>query len=279
MPTFDTPKPVHATVSVELGSVRITASDRADTVVEVRPTTASRQADVRAAEKTQVEYVSGRLLVKVPKERSLFGKGPSVDVEIELPEGSHLKGTIAMGDFTTVGRLGECEVKSSSGDIRIEWAASAQLRTAYGQILADRVEGAADVTTASGEVRLGTVGGSAVIKNSNGSIEVDEVTGPVRVKSSNGLVTVGRAHSDVNVKSAHGAIRVAEVVRGSVVLETGAGSLDIGVREGTAAWLDVRTKVGAVRQSLGTSEGPGDSGEKVQVRGRTGGGDIVIHRA
>ncbi|MFD9072813.1 hypothetical protein ACFVZ2_22680, partial [Streptomyces lasiicapitis] len=149
----------------------------------------------------------------------------------------------------------------------------------YGQVLVDRVEGPADVTTASGAVRLGTVGGSAVIKNSNGPTDVDEVTGDLRVKASNGIISIGRAHADVSVRTANGAIRVAEVARGSVVLETGMGRLDIGVREGTAAWLDVRTKVGAVRQSVGSSEGPGDSGETVQVRGRTGSGDIQIHRA
>lgn len=279
MPTFDTAKPVHATVTLELGSLRITASDRADTVVDVRPTTATRQADVRAAEQTRVEYASGRLSVKAPKERTLFRKSPSVDVEIELPEGSHVHVTTAMADVTTAGRLGECEVKASAGDIRVEWVGSARLHTQYGQVMADRVDGTADVTTASGAVRLGTVDGSAVIKNSNGPVEVDEVTGELRVKTSNGLVTIGRAHADVNVKAAHGAIRVAEVTRGSVVLETGMGALDIGVSEGTAAWLDVHTKVGAVRQSLGSSEGPTDSSEKVQLRGRTGGGDIRIQRA
>ncbi|MFD5700571.1 DUF4097 family beta strand repeat-containing protein [Streptomyces lasiicapitis] len=279
MPTFDTAKPVYASVILEVGSLRITASDRADTVVDVRPTTESRQADVRAAEQTRVEYASGRLLVKGPKDRSLFGKGSSVDVEIALPEGSHLQVTTSMADFTTAGRLGECEVKTSAGDLRVEWAGSVRLHTGYGQVLVDRVEGPADVTTASGAVRLGTVGGSAVIKNSNGPTDVDEVTGDLRVKASNGIITIGRAHADVSVRTANGAIRVAEVARGSVVLETGMGRLDIGVREGTAAWLDVRTKVGAVRQSVGSSEGPGDSGETVQVRGRTGSGDIQIHRA
>ncbi|MFH8796805.1 DUF4097 family beta strand repeat-containing protein [Streptomyces sp. NPDC017941] len=279
MPTFDTAKPVYATVIVEIGSLRIAASDRTDTVVEVRPTTESRQADVRAAEQTRVECSGGRLLVKGPKERSLFSKGSSVDVEILLPEGSHLQVNTSMADFSAEGRLGECEVKTSAGDIRIDWAGSARLHTGYGQVVVDRAEGPVDVTTASGEVRLRTVGGIAVVKNSNGPTEIGEVTGDVRVKASNGTITIGRAHSDVNVRTANGGISVGDVVRGTVVLQTGMGGLDVGIREGTAAWLDVQTKVGAVRQALGSSEGPGDSGETVQVRGRTGAGDILIHRA
>ncbi|GHC84766.1 DUF4097 family beta strand repeat-containing protein [Streptomyces flavofungini] len=279
MPTFDTAKPVYASVILEVGTVRITASDRADTVVDVRPSTASRPADVRAAERTKVEYANGRLVVRGPKERSLFGRGSSVDVEIALPEGSHLEVTTSMADFSTAGRLGECEVKTSAGDIRVDRAGSARLLTGFGEVVVDRTEGPVDVTTASGGVRLGEIGGVAVVKNSNGPTEVGEAAGDLRVKAANGTVTVGRALSDVSVRTANGAIQVGEVVRGSVVLETGMGRIDIGVREGTAAWLDVRTKVGTVRQALGSSEGPGDSGETVQVRGRTGAGDIVIHRA
>ena len=56
MPTFDTPEPISATIDVAVGDVRITASDRADTVVEVRPSDASNDEDVKAAEQTRVEY-------------------------------------------------------------------------------------------------------------------------------------------------------------------------------------------------------------------------------
>ena len=38
MPTFDTPEPITVVIDLSVGDVRITASDRADTVVEVRPT-------------------------------------------------------------------------------------------------------------------------------------------------------------------------------------------------------------------------------------------------
>ena len=59
MPTFDTREPISATVDVVTGDVRITAGDVATTVVEVRPSDASNQEDVRAAEQTRVEYADG----------------------------------------------------------------------------------------------------------------------------------------------------------------------------------------------------------------------------
>jgi hypothetical protein len=37
MPTFDTPAPISVSVDIGAGNIEIIASDRADTVVEVRP--------------------------------------------------------------------------------------------------------------------------------------------------------------------------------------------------------------------------------------------------
>ena len=94
MPTFDTPEPISATIDLAVGDVRISAGDRADTVVDVRPSDASNEADVKAAEQTRVEYADGQLLVKAPKLRSwlIRSAGGSVDVTIELPAGSHVHG-------------------------------------------------------------------------------------------------------------------------------------------------------------------------------------------
>ena len=60
MPVFDTPEPISVTIDLGLGDIRIAASDRADTVVDVRPTDESNEPDVRAAEQTRVEYTAGR---------------------------------------------------------------------------------------------------------------------------------------------------------------------------------------------------------------------------
>ncbi len=50
MPVFDTPEPIIATIEVGVGDIRIAASEREDTVVEVRPSDSSRSADQQAAE-------------------------------------------------------------------------------------------------------------------------------------------------------------------------------------------------------------------------------------
>jgi DUF4097 and DUF4098 domain-containing protein YvlB len=278
MPTFETPEPLSATVETEIGRARIIAGERTDTVVEVTPSDPGNKLDVQAAEDTKITCVNGKLLVKGPKKRSLFGKIGSVDVTVELPAGSELTGSTGLGEFIGEGRFGNCRLSTAAGDIELEEAAAVRLKTSHGDILVDRTTGETEVH-GSGRVRIGRIDGAATIKNLNGETTVGEVTGELRVNSSNGPISVMRAQSSVTARSASGAIRLDEVVRGRITLDTAAGGLEIGIAEGSAAWLDVRSTAGRVRNELGTAEGPKQSDETIEVRGRTSVGDIVIRRA
>ena len=288
MPVFATPEPISVTIELSLGDTRIIANDRTDTVVEVRPRDDSKPSEVRAAEQTQVDFSSGRLLVKSRQRNFLYegarsvigpGRGSSVDVTIELPAGSNVQGDSGMGELDSEGHLGECRFKTGMGNINLDHAGAVHLKTGMGNITVDRSSGDADVTTGSGDVRIGQIEGAAVIKNSNGNTTVGEVTGDLRVKSANGRISVDRAHASVTAKTANGNIRVGEVVNGAIVLETAAGELEVGIREGTAAWLDVSSHYGRVRNSLDEAGGPEQSESTVEVRARTSYGDIKIHRA
>ena len=59
------------------------------------------------------------------------------------------------------------------------------------------------------------------------------------VRSSNGAISVDRAGAGVDAKTSNGSIRIGEVARGSIVVGTPAGDLEIGIVEGTAARLAV----------------------------------------
>ena len=278
--TFDTPEPITAAVIVVIGDVRLSAGDHRTTVVEVHPSDASNAEDRKAAEQTVVEYANGQLLVKAPRLRSWLPRstGGSVDVTIELPAGSHLNGTGQLVDFHCDGRLGECRIKTGLGRIRVDRAGTLSLKSGTGDISADRVTGDAEVTAGSGDVRLRELDAAAVIKNSNGDTWVGEVRGSARVKAANGSIAVDRADADVVAKSANGDVRLGEIVRGSVVLETQAGDLEVGIGEGTAAWLDVSARVGKIHNTLASADAPRSSAEKVEVRARTSVGDIVVRR-
>jgi DUF4097 and DUF4098 domain-containing protein YvlB len=281
MPFFDTPEPISVVISLVVGDARVTASDRTDTVVEVSPSDGSNEMDVKAAEQTRVEYSHGRLLVKAPKQwkhYSPFGVGGSIDVVIELPSGSHVQGDTSMGDFHGEGPLGECKFTTATGHIWLDHTGPLHLSTSAGGITVDRAVGHAEVT-GSGEVRIREIDGTAVLKNLNGDTWVGEVTGDLRCNAANGDITVDRAHATIDAKTANGNIRIGEVVRGSVALQTASGELEVGIREGTAALLDVRSQFGRVRNSLDASDGPESSDETVEGRARTSHGDIVVRRS
>ena len=278
MPVFATPEPISVTIELSAGDARVIASDRADTVVEVRPCDTSKAGDIRAAEQTRVEYSGGRLLVKTTQ-RVFIGRGGSVVVTVELPAGSAVQSDSGMGDLGSEGPLGECRFKTGMGSIRLDRTGSLHLKTGMGNIAVDRVVGDVEVSTGSGEVRVGQVEGAAVIKNSNGDCVVGEVTGDLRVKSANGRISVDRAHSSVIAKTANGRVRIGEVVSGAIVVETAAGELEVGIREGTAAWLDASSSYGRVINSLDEADSPGQSEATVEVRARTSYGDITIHRS
>ncbi|SDC23669.1 DUF4097 family beta strand repeat-containing protein [Actinokineospora iranica] len=282
MPIFDTPDPISVTLELGVGDVRITATDRTDTVVEVRPSDDSDDSDVQAARRTTVEFANGTLLVRTPKARALdfSRKSRSVAVAIELPTGSRVHGDAVMADFHCVGALGECGLKTSAGHIRLDRTRSAHVTTGAGNLTVDQAEGEVEATTGTGRIRLGAVDGPVVAKNSNGHTEIGTATGEVRVRSANGDISVDRAIVGADLKTSNGGIRVGEVVCGAVVLKTGTGDLDVGVAEGTAAWLDLDTGHGRVRNSLDdTAAGPDGADETVEVRAHTSFGDITIRRS
>ncbi|MEE1735704.1 DUF4097 family beta strand repeat-containing protein, partial [Streptomyces sp. BE147] len=171
MPSFDTPQPISVTARVDAGSIQFTAADRTDTVVEVRPRDPKKDKDVRAAEQTGATYAGGVLTVRTPKS-NLFGRTGIVDVTVDLPTGSRIDVTGAWTQVLGEGRLGEAQVKTSSGDVRLDTTGPLKLTAAHGSITVDRVEGPAEITTSSGSLRVGLVDGTAVLKNSHGTTTV-----------------------------------------------------------------------------------------------------------
>jgi len=279
MATFETPHPIALIVELAIGDVRIEASDRPDTVVEVHPSDSSKRADVIAAEQTQVEYSGGRLLLKSARtwrSYSPFGYGGGIEVRVGLPSGSQVSGDAAMGAFRCSGSLGDCLIKTALGDIAIERAAVIKLKASAGDISVERAVGDAELSTSSGAVRVGEIDGSAVIKNSNGESRVGEVTGELWIKAANGEIAVERAHGSITAKTANGDIRIGAVERGPVVAETAYGDVEVGIPDGVAAWLDLRTGYGHLNNALDATERPGPNDDSVEVRARSGYGDITV---
>ncbi|ANP50062.1 DUF4097 and DUF4098 domain-containing protein YvlB [Streptomyces griseochromogenes] len=278
MPSFDTPEPISATVHVEAGSIQFTAGDRLDTVVEVRPHEPGKDQDLRTAKQTEVTYANGVLTVKTPK-ASLFGRTGIIDVMIELPTGSRIDMTGGAAQVLAEGQFGEVRVRTSAGEVRLGTTGPLHATTPNGSISVDRVEGRAEITTSTGSLRVGLVDGPAVLKNSHGATTVDAAIGELRASSVHGDIVIRRAEASVTATTTNGAVRLGEVASGTVQLETSYGGIEVGVREGTAAWLDVSSGFGQVRNALTVSEAPKKTEDTVEVIARTQHGNIDILRA
>ncbi len=281
MPTFETPEPISLEVKVAIANIYLTASERADTSVEVLPTEPARKGDVAAAAETRVEYGNGRLSVRDPSPWRQYGwwdKRRSVDVRIELPSGSRVHCDAVMASFESLGLLGECRVTAGGGKIHVEQAGPAQIETGAGDVTADHILDWVEIKTGTGAVRVGSVDGAVTIRNSNGATEVGEATGKIEAHSANGRITVHRAHDSVLARTAHGDIEIGQVEAGTVTAHTAMGKVEIGVHDGVAAWLDAKTRYGHVHNDLDTTEQPDGAQATVEVHVHTGYGDISIHR-
>jgi Putative adhesin len=284
MPTFETPQPIGVTVDVFLGDVKIIASDRTAAVVEVRPSDAAKKEDVRAAQETAVDFAAGHLTVKGPTGWKMYApprawRTPSIDVTIEVPTGSRLHGTAHMCRFLVTGELGQCELKTSIGDLQLDKAGPLELQTTGGNITVDQVVSRANITTGTGIVRIREIDGSAVIKNSNGDSTIREVVGDLQVNAANGNITVERPRGSVTAKTANGNIRIGDASRGTLQLETSLGELEVGIHPGTAAYLDVSTKAGTLQNLMESADQPAESEETVHVYARSSLGNIIIRHA
>ncbi|HTG46835.1 MAG TPA: hypothetical protein VK646_04195 [Actinomycetota bacterium] len=281
MPTFDTPGPIAVSLELGVGDIDIIATDRTDTIVDVRPADPAQEKDVVRARQTRVEFANGTLLVKPPKGWRYWapwgGQG-AIDVRIDVPTASTVRGSAGVGALRCTGRLGACRFRTGVGEITIERAAAVEVHAGAGDVRLGEIEGRADVKTA-GAISIERIDGPAAIKNSFGDTWIGEITGEGRINAANGAISVDLAGAGVVAKTANGNVRLDEVVGGSVVAQTGLGSVRIGVRDGVPAWLDLQTKFGHVRNDLAEAQAPEAGEDAVEITAHTAMGDIAVHRS
>jgi hypothetical protein len=290
MTTYPVPGPVSALVELSVGTLDVVATDTDEVSVDVRPTNPEKSAHVRSAEQTRVELSEGRLVVRQPRvfKYSPFGPNASIEVTVRVPTGSRLEVDSQYGAVRAAGTLGSVELRTGYGDVSLDEVGGARVHTGYGAITARRIAGDAELT-GSGRIRVDEIDGSATVKNKLEGTTIGVVTGRLEVNASYGEIDVDHALGAVAARTAYGRIRVGDVVRGTVSVDSSYGGLEVGIREGTAAWLDLSSEHGVVRNGLDAVDGPTagavDGGEPdepvdtVEVRGRTKHGDILVRRA
>jgi hypothetical protein len=281
MPTYETPNPITAVIKLGVGEVRLAAADRADTVVDVRPADPDNADDVRAAAEVTVEFADGELRVtgRRPRWFNVRKRTDSIVVEVALPAGSEVGVDTGLGVVRAEGRLGRCVVESGLGDVAVEDCAELDIRTGLGKVDIGRVAGALSLRTGAGDVRVHRAEGASVVKNSSGDTRIGVAGGDLRVNAANGDIAVERALAGVVARSSNGSIRLEEVSAGEVVAETSLGGVEVGVRPGIAAWLDLDSSVGTVQNQMEDAGAPEEGQPVVKIHARTSVGPIVVRHS
>lgn len=262
MQTFDTPEPINVRLEAGAGSVRLVATERADTVVHVRPRDESSSSDVWAAEHTRVDFRDGKLIISGAKRGLPRLRGGAVNLEVLLPSRSRVYATLASADLRADGEFADFRFGSASGTVELD-------------VVTGKIKGA----TASGSLRVNSVEGYAILGTASGAVHVGKLDGELKFKAASGSLTLDTLRGSVKSRTASGSVVVGTAIRGAVSAGTGSGGLAIGIPEGTAARLDINTGSGVVTNRLSPSDGPELGDETLTVQVRTGSGDVDIHRA
>jgi hypothetical protein len=276
MPTFPTPGPITATVEVAGAQVRVTANDRADTAVLVEPINAASRTDVKVADKTKVDFADGQLTVKttVPGD-----KDGSVAITIDLPAGSSLLAHLAYSGVHVDGPVGNCELQMASGRVQLDRIDALRANISAGEVEIGHIARRADIDGAAFAVRIGEAAGPASITSSGGQAWIGHAAADLELSSASGSFDVDHADGSVTATTASGAIRIGRMTHGQAKLMNGSGNIEVGIGDGTAAYLDVNSERGSVRNSVASPEDPDAADAEVTVHARTRHGDIIIQRA
>ncbi|MEU5599536.1 DUF4097 family beta strand repeat-containing protein [Streptomyces sp. NPDC020298] len=126
-----------------------------------------------------------------------------------------------------------------------------------------------EARTASCELRSVGRLGDIAFEGAYRQIKIDEAAS-VRLTAVDGDVEIGRLAGPADISTARGDIRIAEAVRGAVVLRTKSGNISVGAATGVSATLDADTDYGRISNALknnGTAE--------LDIRATTSHGDIT----
>ncbi|MFI9046014.1 DUF4097 family beta strand repeat-containing protein [Streptomyces sp. NPDC053427] len=163
-------------------------------------------------------------------------------------------------------------VEYADGVLRIEVPVKNQYLGASGSIEAtvqlpagSRVEAKATSTEFRAVGRLGDV----VFDGAYRQIKIDEAAS-VRLTATDGDVEVGRLGGPAEISTARGDIRIAEAVRGKVVLSTQQGDISVTAATGVSASLDAGTSYGRISNDL-----KNDGTAELDIHATTSQGDIT----
>lgn len=266
---FETRQPVRLVTEIMKGSVRVVATETAETVVEI----AGHDAD-----EVRVSQDGDQISVIGPKQHDrFFGSDTRLDVLITLPNDSHVAVRTGSADITLVGTMGVIHLKSGSGDLTVDTATGAMVLDAgSGDIRVDNALGDVKATSGSGDILVANSGAAVQVSSGSGDVQLGTTRGATAVKSGSGDISVRDAGTDVTLKTASGNLTVVTAHRGRITVEGASGDAHVGVPAGIPVWTDISTVSGRISSNLRGAGQPKDGADHVEIRARVVSGDVIL---
>ncbi|MFF2847451.1 DUF4097 family beta strand repeat-containing protein [Streptomyces sp. NPDC058001] len=205
-------------------------------------------------------------VLNIPAGRVQFIAADRADTTVEvLPANPSKSRDTKMAEQTTVAYAdGVLRITARTSDNQL-FGPSGSLEVTV-QLPADsRIEAKAASTELRGVGRLGDI----VFEGAYRQIKIDEAAS-VRLTAVDGDVEVGRLNGPAEISTARGDIRIAEAVRGTVVLRTESGDISVAAATGVSATLDAGTDHGRISNTL-----KNDGTAELDIRATTSQGDIT----
>ena len=260
--TFPVAEPILAQLRTGNGDVRITGSDDD----QVRVVLNGSPAEI---DRARVDLSYGTLIVdtapapdRVPAAIGtlvdlLVGRD-NVDVEVQLPPGCRLDLRGGSGEVTISTPVAEAEIQVRSGDVTM---AEVRGHTESGDVVVDQASQAAQITTGSGDVRLDRAGGPIAMKTGAGDLRIGMITGEATVTLGSGELTIDQMGA------------------GRLEIDSGSGDVTVTVVAGLPVWTDISTLSGDLYSTLPSLGQPEQGADYLELRARTGSGDIHLRSA
>jgi len=206
---FDLPVAVTLRLQSRSGAINIVAEPREDVVVE--------------GEKFDATEADGGAMLEV---RS--GHGGAKSLSVRCPVGTDVVVGTQSGGVSLTGEFGTVSVTTMSGNIDVERADEADLRSG------------------AGGVHLGSCGGRCRMNSMSGSIIAGSV-GAASAGTVSGSITIDRVAGRLKARSVSGTIKASCDGEGAIVVKTVSGKVHLELPTGTALETRFKTLSGKVR--------------------------------
>ncbi|MFE4648845.1 DUF4097 family beta strand repeat-containing protein [Streptomyces sp. NPDC056707] len=205
-------------------------------------------------------------VLDIPAGRIRFIAADRADTTVEVLPADASKGRdVKAAEQTEVAYAdGVLRITASSPNSQL-FGPSGSLEVTVQLPASSRIEAKAAGAELRGVGRLGDVAFEGAYRR----IKIDEAAS-VRLTALDGDVEVGRLGGPAEISTERGDIRIAEAVRGTVVLRTQSGDISVAVAAGVSATLDAGTDYGRVSNSL-----KNDGAAELDIRAATSHGDIT----